>query len=253
VGALALGITTAVLAVAADQIGGLSRPTGRSLCAAAAITAGLATLLQRRVGTELIRDWTRARSAAEGIKSEIYRRLAGGTAYQVPDRDQRLGAETRRVLDAVVDLRRHAIGIAPDGKVPPEVHDVDSYVALRVDDQIQHFYRPKAELYERRVRRLRTAGDLLGAVSVVLAGLGAAFQIDDLAAWVAVVTTITTAVVAYITAARYDHLVIEYLRTAQRLEHLKAERDGDDARFVDACEDAISIENEGWMARWDSP
>jgi hypothetical protein len=247
-----------VLAVAADQAGGLSVVAGRVLSAAAAITAGLATLVQRRASTGQIRDWTRARSASEGLKTEIYRYLAGGTAYTSPGRrDQRLGAETRAITEAVADLRRHTLGIVPDTKPTPPVRDVDSYITERVNDQIGNYYTPRAGRYENRVRRLRMVGGLLGVTAVVLAALAAAFQIGGLAAWVPVVTTIATSVAAYIAAARYDHLVIEYLRTAQRLEHLRQEHLGhpasDPAAFIDACEAAISVENQAWMARRNPP
>ncbi len=256
--ALLLGVATAVLAVAADQTGGLSGLAGRVLSAAAAITAGVATLVQRRAGTGQIRDWTRARSASEGLKTEIYGYLSGGTAYTNPNsRDQRLGAETRGITEAVADLQRHTLGITPDTKPIPPVRDVDSYIAERVDDQIGNYYTPRAELYDQRVRRLRAVGTLLGGTAVVLAALAAAFQIGGLAAWVPVVTTIATSVAAYIAAARYDHMVIEYLRTAQRLQHLRQEQldnpASDPAAFIDACEAAISVENQGWMARWNPP
>jgi hypothetical protein len=130
--ALVLGVATAVLAVAADQTGGLSGPAGRVLSAAAAITAGVATLIQRRAGTGQIRDWTRARSASEGLKTEIYSYLAGGTANTSPDnRDQRLGAETRTITEAVADLQRHTLGITPDTKPIPPVRDTSSYIGGR--------------------------------------------------------------------------------------------------------------------------
>jgi len=255
--ALLLGIATAVLAVAAGQTGGLSMPAGRTLSAGAAITAGLATLLQRRGSTDQIRDWTRARSASEGLKTEIYSYLGGGAAYTGPGRDQRLGAQTRRIAEAVSDLQRQTLGIEPDAKPMPAVHDIDSYIALRVNHQIHAYYTPKAAIYETRVRRLRMAGDLLGVTAVVLAAVAAAFRVGGLAAWVPVVTTIGTSVAAYIAAARYDHLVIEYLRTAQRLEHLCRQHldnpASDAATFIDACEAAISVENQAWMARWDMP
>ncbi len=257
--ALLLGIATAVLAVAADQVGGLSMPAGRALSAAAAITAGLATILQRRVSTEQIRDWTRARSASEGLKTEIYSYLSGGTAYPRPGpgRDQRLGAATRGIVEAVSGLQRHTLGIEPDTKALPDVRDVGSYITLRVDDQIHNYYNKKAAVYEMRVRRLRTVGDLLGVTAVVLAAVAAAFQVERAAAWVPVVTTIGASLVAYVAAARYDHMVIEYLRTVQRLEHLRREYldnpVGDAAAFIDACEAAISVENQAWMARWDRP
>lgn len=255
--ALALGIATAVLAVVAHQVGGLSVLAGQVLSAAAAVTVGAATLIQRRVSTGQIRDWTRARSASEGLKTEIYSYLSGGAAYTGSDRNQQLGTKTSGIVDAVSDLQRHALGIEPDTKPIPLVHDADSYIALRVNDQIHSYYRKKAAVYERRVRRLRMAGTLLGFVAVVLAAVAAAFKVDSLNAWVPVVTTIGTSVVAYIAAARYDHMVIEFLRTAQRLDDLCRERrdhpDEDPAAFIDACEAAISVENQGWMARWDSP
>jgi hypothetical protein len=218
---LLLAISTAALAVAADQIGGLSAPTGRTLSACAAITAGLGTVLQRRVSTESIRDWTRSRSASEGVKTEIYSYLAGGAAYNRPDNDHHLGTQTRRIMAAISDLQRHATGIEPDSKPVPPVHDADSYINTRVNDQIHNYYRLKAVIYEKRARRLRTSADLLGATAVVLAAGAAAFKVEGLTAWVPVVTTIGTSLTAHIAAARYDHLVIEYLRTAQRLEHLR--------------------------------
>ena len=92
---------------------------------------------------------------------------------------------------------------------------------------------------------------------MVLAAVAAAFQIERAAAWVPVVTTVGASLVAYVAAARYDHMVIEYLRTAQRLEHLRREYldnpAGDAAAFIDACEAAISVENQAWMAGWDPP
>jgi hypothetical protein len=75
---------------------------------------------------------------------------------------------------------------------------------------------------------------VLGVTALVLAAVAAAFKADSLNAWVPVVTTIGTSVAAYIAAARYDHMVIEFLRTAQRLESLCHERrdkpDGDPAQ-----------------------
>jgi hypothetical protein len=142
-----------------------------------------------------------------------------------------------------------------DGKPPPAVTDLDGYVALRVDDQIDRYYRPKAVTYQRRVERLRRLGDALGVTAVVFGAVAAAFDVAGLAAWMPVITTIVAALYAHIAASRYDHQIIEFVRTADRLEDLR-----DNQRttlrppaFVDACEDAISVENQGWMARWNTP
>lgn len=255
--ALVLASSTAVLAVAAGQAGGVHVHAGRALSAAAAITAGFATLAQRRVSTENLHNWTRARSASEGLKTEVYSYLAGGTNYTGPDRDQRLGEETRAILEHVEDLQRHTLGLTPDDKKPRAVHDTTSYIKQRVNHQICSYYQPKAASYEQRVRTFRLAGTLLGALAVVLAALASAYQIDGLAVWVPVVTTIATSLAAFVAAARYDYLVIEYLRTAQRLTHLCGEQQIDrrlpDPQFIDACENAISVENQAWMARWTDP
>lgn len=256
--ALVLGVATAVLAVTADQVSDASATAGSWTAGAAALTAGLATLVQRRVSTEQVKTWTRARSASEGLKTEVYSYLAGGTAYTGADRDQHLDEETRRILTDVDDLRRHTLGVSPDGKQPLPVHDLASYLQHRVTgSQVHGFYLPKAARYENRVRRFRGAGTLLGMLAVVLAALATATGHGGFAAWVPVVTTIATSLAAFVAAARYDHLVIEYLRTADQLTYLQDQHRRaptlSGPQLVDACEDAISIENKGWMARWHQP
>jgi hypothetical protein len=243
-----------VLAVAATQITEPSPNLGRALGAAAAISAGFATIVQRRVGTDQIRAWTRARSVSEGLKTEVYSYLGGGTAYtDAAKRDQVLATRSRGMVKNVDDLQRHTLGIEPDSKPVPAVTNLHTYLVTRVEDEINNYYRPKARAYEQRVRRLRRLGDALGALTVILAAVAASFNVPALAAWVPVATTAGTSLVAYIAAARYDHLIIEFLRTAQRLEDLRdarADSPTTGAELVDACEAAISIENEGWMARW---
>jgi hypothetical protein len=254
--ALILALTAAVLAVAAAQLIGPPTWTGRVLSAGAGIAAGIATLAQRQAGTEQIRTWTRARSASEGLKTEIYSYLASGSAYTDPAEKERvLGGRTRALVGNVADLQRHTTGITTDGKALPAVTGAQDYITHRVNQQIDSFYRPKAALYEHRVRTLRTLGTALGAATVVLTVLAASFDLPPIAAWVPVATTAATSVTAHIAAARYDHMIIEYLRTAQHLEHLREDyltTPGQEATFIDECENAISTENQGWMAAWNT-
>ena len=223
---LGLGLVAAVTAVAAAQIAGPAPWAGRALGAVAAIAAGLATMAQRGAGTEQIRAWTRTRSASEALKTEVYAYLAGGSAYTGPDREQKLDNRARDLVAAVGDLQRHALGVTPDGKPIPTVSGLYDYLTARVDGQVNDYYRPKSVLYEARVRRLRRLGTALGVLTVVLASVAASFDLPGVTAWVPVATTATTAVAAHISAARYDHLIIGYLRTAQRLEHLRATPSG---------------------------
>ena len=75
----------------------------------------------------------------------------------------------------------------------------------------------KAVVYESQVCHVGAVGDLLGVTTVVLVAVAAAFKVGGLAAWLPVVTGIGTPVAVYVAAARNDTLIIEYLRTAQRL------------------------------------
>jgi hypothetical protein len=250
--ALVLGIVAAALAIAAVQLADVQETTARLLGILAGLAAGLAPLALRRAGTEQVRDWTRARSAAEGLKTELYEYLAGGSAYVGGEPSQHLAERTRAIDDNVGDLLD--LSAAEPAPAPmPAVHDVASYVEVRVQDQIDRYYRPNAARYQRVVRRLRLAGDGLGAVAVVLGVAAGAGAPDQLAAWVPVVTTVAASLTAHIAASRYDHQIVEFLRTAQQLEHIvEAHADGtiSDSALVDACEQVISVENQGWMTNW---
>jgi Protein of unknown function (DUF4231) len=166
--ALVLAIAAATLAVAAVQVAGLASGAGRTLAAAAAISAGLGPLSQRRAGTDQIRAWTRARSASEALKTEVYSYLAGGSAYAGDDRVRHLGEATRGIVADVADLQRLSLGITADDKPVPAVTGIDTYISERVNAQINGYYRPKAALYEQRVKRLHAVGDLLAVVAVGL-------------------------------------------------------------------------------------
>lgn len=251
--ALVLGIAAGILAVAAVQVAGASPLAGRTLALVAGVSAGTAPILQRRAGTRQVAEWTRARSASEGLKTEVYEYLAGGSAYTGVGRDQELGFRSRAIVEAVSDLLSHTLGIEPDQQSLPEVSGIDSYIVQRVNEQIDSYYRPRAERYRRAASRLRFAGEALGAVAVVLGAAAAAFGARRIADWVPVVTTVAASLTAYIAASRYDHQIVEFLRTAQQLEHLRdtrLEAGMSDSSFVDSCENVISVENQGWMTHW---
>jgi hypothetical protein len=252
--ALWLGIAAAGLAVLAVQFGAESI-AGRWLALAAGLLAAMVPFSQLRIGTEQIRVWTRARSVSEGLKTEIYTYLAHGSEYHGENADQRLGDETRDMVVGVGDLLRYAAGFSPDDRQVPDVYDIDSYIDERVNKQIR-WYHSKAVGYERLARQLRGIGNALAALAAAFGVVSGVFGDTRLVAWVPFLTTVGTSLVAYIAASRYDHMIVEYLRTEQRLEHLRDTRVGDmtsDDSFIDACEAAISTENQAWMSRWNDP
>ncbi len=199
-----------------------------------------------------MRAWTRARSVAEGLKGEVFALLGGGSAYLEDDRERVLAARTQAILADAGDLVGLVAGIEGDGRPPPTVASIDDYLAARIDDQVDRYYRPKAALYARRLRRLQQAEAGLGGAAVVLAVLAGTGGVTAAGGWIAVVTTIGASVAAHAGAARYDHQVVEFERTATQLSHLRAQWHAghlDAAALVDAAEAVISVENQAWMAR----
>ena len=94
-------------------------------------------------------------------------------------------------------------------------------------------------------------------LGVLLAAVAAAGELDALAAWVAVVTTLAAALSSHVAASRWEYQLVEYLRTAAELGRLRDEwsvagalDEAAEDRFVERCEHVVSIQNDGWMAKW---
>jgi SMODS and SLOG-associating 2TM effector domain 1 len=61
-------------------------------------------------------------------------------------------------------------------------------------------------------------------------------------------------VAAHGAASRYEYQAIEFTRTADELERLRARYKVDhSAKIVSESEHVISIQNEGWMSKLSSP
>lgn len=254
--ALGLAIAGAVAATLATQVATLSSVAGKALALAAAVAVGLVPLARRGASPQAIREWTRARSVSEALKSEAYVFLAGVAPYRGPERDHEFADRTDSVARDAEDLLRHTAGITPQRRELPAVHDVDSYVTQRVSSQID-WYRQKARELESRLTVVRRAEIVLSALGVVLAAVAATFGTEEASAWVAVVTTVAAALTAHAAASRYEYQLVEYLRTAAELERLRdrhasslGAQDESDDEFVQRCEHVISIQNEAWMAKW---
>jgi hypothetical protein len=249
-------IAGAVLATLAIEVATLSGPAGRVLALAAAVAVGLVPLLRRPAGGRVVRDWTRARSVSEALKSEVYTFLAGVTPYRGADRGQRFQERLDALLRDVGDLVHHTAGIQPLARELPAVHDVDSYIEGRLVAQVDGYYRPRATRLAGRLRLVRVAEFSLGGLAVVFGALAATLQVAGAVAWIGVVTTVSAAMTAHAAASRYEFELIEYLRTAAELERIRGLRTrspaggaGDDDELVQRSEHVISIQNEAWMAK----
>jgi hypothetical protein len=261
--ALVLAIVTAILAVAASQAAGLPTfwgPTpgwARVLNFLAAVAAGAGAWFARRTELGDIKTWTTARAVAEGLKSEVVQYLAGGGAYLGADAGEVLIRRSHRLLKEAhrenPGLERVTLGVRTDDRPLPAVGDLSSYIVQRLDGQIDGYYRPRATLYDRRVRRLRWVAEALGLLAVVGSAAGAFLGVQGVAAWVPVITTITTSLAAHVSASRYEEHVVDYLHTARNLEELRDTRRAagiSDAAFIDACEALLAAENRAWRIGW---
>jgi hypothetical protein len=256
---LALGVAGALLVTLATEAAQLSSAAGKTLALAGAVSVGLVPVItSRMLSRDRLREFARMRSVSEALKSELYRYLTRTGAYADDDARQTLLATAQATRQLATDVAPAVARVATHDASVPQITDVDSYVEQRVDEQIARFYRPRARRYESRLSVVRAVEFVIAVGSLVLGAIAAAFDVERAAAWVPVLTTIGAATLAHAAAAHYSDDAIAYVRTADRLEFLRASRqaaaaaDRSDAEFVDACEDAISTENQGWMAKWSS-
>lgn len=248
-------VMVALVAVAGTTASALTAQSipARVLAGAAALGAGALPLLRPRWSGSALQNWTRARSVSEGLKSEVYLWLAHAGPYRADAGEDLLRSRTEAVLAHGADLLRWQLGLAPGVRDLPPVHDPASYFVVRVGQQIEEYYRPRARRLAEVVTRFRR---LELALSLIAAGVAAYAAAADtsLAPWIAAVTTVGTAVATHVAASRFEYQLIEYLRTAAELDRLRgraeATSDPDElAALVAAAESVISVENQAWMAK----
>jgi hypothetical protein len=252
---LGLIVTAAAMALAATQVKGASLAGSVTLSVLAAAAVAAAGSLRARQNAEQTRQWTRARSVSEAIKTEVYTFLA----EHGPDADaaaqQRLEADIHRLEHEAGDLVRYTQGTQPKQRGLPAVHDLDSYLDVRVRQlQLDGYYEPRARELRRRLRQLKGLELTLALVAAALAAV--ASIAPTVAAWAAVATTGGAAVAAFAAAQRYEFLWIEYTRTASELRRLLERRTAPnghpltDRQLIHECEEVISVQNQAWMAKW---
>ncbi|MGH3506724.1 MAG: DUF4231 domain-containing protein [Nocardioidaceae bacterium] len=254
--ALALTIAAAVLTTCASQVVEEGSEGARMLTLAAAFAIGLVPVIHTRAGRREVEAWTRARSVSEALKTELYSYQAGVTPYRGTAAEELLGSRTALVLDDARDLLPHTLGFTPQRRELPPVHDLESYVQMRLQPQID-WYRSRAQTLAEQLTWARRAELALCVVGVALTTAAVTGQASDTAIWLPVVTTVSAAVTAHVTSSRWEYQLVEYLRTASELERLRAgwqdaTAHGDEAtdRLVQTCEQVVSAQNDAWMAKW---
>ncbi|MFI6977957.1 DUF4231 domain-containing protein [Embleya sp. NPDC050154] len=254
---LMLGVAGAVSVTAGTQVSG---DPGKVLSLIGALCVGLVPLVTSlRLPPARIEAWTRLRSVSEGLKSEVYLYLTVSDPYAgaVAERRARLSARRASFEDEAGELLGLLPVLAPaEQPAPPAVHDVDGYVRERIDVQADGYYRTQVSRMRRGLARIQFAEFVLALTGMALAAVAGTVGGGRLGAWVPVVTTVSASVMLYGYGVRYQENLISFARTAEQLRRLRDDRvarmpldPAEEARFVERCENVISIETQGWMAR----
>jgi hypothetical protein len=252
--ALALTIAAAASALGSSQLQSTHRSLSVSLAVLAAVLGTAVAVLRGTRSQEAVARWTRARATGEALKTLVFEHLAGADDTGIAARDQALEAAVRSLEIEASDLERFADGIAPRARSLPDVHDVPSYLEHRVRQQVEQYYRPKAERYGRQVRLMRAAETALALVAAALGALAA--TAPAVGAWASVATTAAAAVAAHAAAERYEFLMVEYSRTASQLRRLLTRPVGahgeplSGSALVRECEQVIAMQNQSWRSKW---
>lgn len=252
--ALVLVVLVATCGTGAAAIAEPAPDLARWLAAAAAVGSAVLPLLRPGWSGARLRDWTRARSVSEALKSDVHLWLARAGDFHADGDGVLLQERADRLRADAVDLLGQRQGIEAQERALPQVSDGLSFFAKRVGPQIEGYYQPKAERIRRVLGRFRVVEVVLGLAGAALGGVTAVTGASA-AAWIGVVATIGTALAAHVAAGRYEFQLIEFLRTAEQLRLLRraAERPGcsehDLAALAVRAEEVISVENQGWMAR----
>jgi SMODS and SLOG-associating 2TM effector domain 1/Protein of unknown function (DUF4231) len=254
IAALVIVVLVAVFGTTAAALGEALHPLGRWLAALAAVgSVSLPPLRKLWSGTRL-QNWTRARSVSEAMKADVYLWLARVRPFTDDANAAKLRERIDRLRADAADLASAAERGTPTARDLPAVHDLATYFDIRVGGQYAEYYRPRVRAIERRLGWFRAVGFVLGAIGAVLGG-AAVLLATSFAAWIAVVSTVATAVAVHVSATRYEFQRIEFARTAEELRRIKtrAEQPGvaeqELHRLARRAERVISIENQGWMAK----
>lgn len=254
-----LAISGAVLATLGQQLSPITPADGMLMwlykapgilgSGAVALSAYLA---KQALASDQVRSWTRARGAAESLKSGIFLYRAAAPPFDGADRVTQLVSRVQKLLDDLKDVESRP---QDDKPAPPPELTVDQYISERVDDQVT-WYEKRAKEHQGKADRFRKATSVLGGIGALLA---LATAVAAVSAWAAVVATVTASIIGYMKNQQYQMLAVTYQSTALRLRLIKGEwvgsgkTEADRAErnlFIQRCEDTMASENGAWAALW---
>lgn len=258
-----MSIGGALLTAIAGQMDG---PARAGLAIAAAVLFAIVSILTARfLGSAPSQAWVRARAASEAMKREAYKYAARAAPYDdAASRGGRLLDELKKIETDVDDLLSQRV-MGPPRSLPTDDIAPADYITKRLEGQVRSFFEPSAQRYQASAKRWRLLEFLLALATTILTAIVGAVPEEytawlsfDFAAIIAVLTTISGAILAHVEASRFDFLATSYLATARRLKYLLPTAPGpsvpvpspDWSAFVEQCESILQSESDSWIAKF---
>ena len=213
----------------------------------AGVVALAAYLATQALANDRVQAWTRARAAAESLKSGIFLYRASAPPFDGADRTAQLVSRVQKVSE---DMKGAETRPSDDKPAPPGQLTVNQYISERVDDQV-NWYEKRAKEHLGKADLCRKATAALGGISALLALATAAAAVS---AWAAVIATITASITAHLKNRQYLTLAATYQATGLRLRLIESEWAGsgkteaDKAErnsFIQRCEDTMAARTVG--------
>lgn len=275
---LSVGVLAVFLAVAQQQIEVMRLRTGPD--APAWMAASVAWMRYPLIGLPVLgailialsnrfrpgNRWILCRSSAEAVRREIYRYRVQACAGGV----HRIGQETpeelfQRRLETIgsrlmqSELNRTALTMPASFAPPIKVEgddgfcpiDAELYMKVRVDNQLTNF--------RRRVAQLGFRLQLVQTLIVVIGGLGTMLAAFNSEIWIALTTTLATALGTYLHYSQTERSLIRFNQIVEELANLRTWWDQlppiarrlprNIHRVVEATERLLESELAGWAQR----
>lgn len=236
------------------------------LATVGAVVLALGGLLTARfLGPERAARWARARIASEALKRAAYEFAARAAPFDDHTTSKAKLEEQVNAIEKEVDDLLHDVVRAMPGSTPRRPWEPADYVSGRVEKSAA-WYEDAADENHRAALSLRRIEILLAVATTALTATIGSVSKEwlnshtagfDWAALVAVLTTVSSTVLAHIEASRYDYLASSYRAAARQLRLLVLSKpqqalapSTEWSQFVSRCEGVIASETGSWVARF---
>lgn len=210
--------------------------------------------------------WILLRASAETIKKEIYRyrtrtEIYSDRATKKISREMKLDQKTEALSRKLMQTEVNVSAIKPyQGPIPPKnvapgdddgksFLSAERYVILRLQDQL-NYYRSKTVKLENKLTRLQWLILGGGAVGTFLVAI-------EMEIWIALTTSIVTALTTYLEYQQVENTLMRYNQTATDLENVRSwwialsDEEQADPRNIDKLvaqtETTIHSEHAAWV------